>query len=536
MNIPLNTHRLGLLFCLFSGASLADIYTVTNTSDSGPGSLRQAILTANAQIVTAGSACAGHSIVFAIPGIGPHTIRPLSALPVLVISTLIDGYSQAGSVLNSAPQGSNAILQIELDGTLAGGTLAGAVDGLSLSKVAPGTPGCSASGSRISGLAINRFQNAGVRVENACQLPNLCELGSIRITGNFIGTDVTGNTSAGNAVGIVFGANSSRNVVGDQSLNDGGPIDVSPANLNVISGNLSDGIDFNSTPGRLPSSAHTVRGNVIGLNASATAALGNARYGIFAIVGSDALRIQDNFISANGSDGARILASETLTELSSNGIGMGLAGTTFGNAGHGVYVGGTAVAFVGGRYRFNVGAEASVRGNAGAGVFVTDSASVDSGAGSVAGNGGLGFDIAPLGVNANDDLDIDGGPNEGLNYPQIHSANRDPSGTLGSISGVLNANPGVAVNVSFYFSNSCDASGFGEAQAAFPGVFATLTPDASGNARFSIDAPNLPVGKFLSSQTRRRITPASSNFIVSEYSNCVAITGLASVLFRNGFE
>src|SRR5262249_39269724 len=45
---------------------------VTNTNDSGPGSLRQAILNANA-------ASAPSAIAFAIPGAGTHTISPVSA-------------------------------------------------------------------------------------------------------------------------------------------------------------------------------------------------------------------------------------------------------------------------------------------------------------------------------------------------------------------------------------------------------------------------------------------------------------------------
>lgn len=48
--------------------------SVTNTDDSGAGSLRQAISDANAT--------AGHdTITFDIPGSGPHTISPLTPLP-----------------------------------------------------------------------------------------------------------------------------------------------------------------------------------------------------------------------------------------------------------------------------------------------------------------------------------------------------------------------------------------------------------------------------------------------------------------------
>ena len=49
--------------------------TVTNTSDTGPGSLRQAIPDSNS------SGGVPDTIEFSIPGAGPHTIQPGSALP-----------------------------------------------------------------------------------------------------------------------------------------------------------------------------------------------------------------------------------------------------------------------------------------------------------------------------------------------------------------------------------------------------------------------------------------------------------------------
>src|SRR4051794_32915208 len=67
-------------------------FTVTNTVDSGPGSLRQAILDANASDVAA------DLISFAIPGDGVHTIAPLTVLPDLLYSgpITIDATTQPG--------------------------------------------------------------------------------------------------------------------------------------------------------------------------------------------------------------------------------------------------------------------------------------------------------------------------------------------------------------------------------------------------------------------------------------------------------
>ena len=55
-------------------------FTVTNTNDSGPGSLRQAMLDANASTGTT------DTIAFNIPGAGPHTIQPASLLPTVTRS------------------------------------------------------------------------------------------------------------------------------------------------------------------------------------------------------------------------------------------------------------------------------------------------------------------------------------------------------------------------------------------------------------------------------------------------------------------
>ena len=71
---------------------------MTNTDDSGPGSLRQAILDAEA-------AAGADTIAFAIPGAGVHTITPLTLLPIISQPVTIDGYTQPGSSPNTNPTG-----------------------------------------------------------------------------------------------------------------------------------------------------------------------------------------------------------------------------------------------------------------------------------------------------------------------------------------------------------------------------------------------------------------------------------------------
>ncbi len=65
-------------------------FEVTTTADSGPGSLRQAILDSNNN--TGGT----NTIDFAIPGTGVRTIAPASPLPAITNPVVIDGTTQPG--------------------------------------------------------------------------------------------------------------------------------------------------------------------------------------------------------------------------------------------------------------------------------------------------------------------------------------------------------------------------------------------------------------------------------------------------------
>src|SRR5690349_5719531 len=85
-------------------------FTVTNTDDSGLGSLRQAILDANA------AASGTDTIAFNITGGGVHTIRPTSPLPTLTDIAVIDGTTQPGYA---------GVPLIELNGSGAGSTANG---------------------------------------------------------------------------------------------------------------------------------------------------------------------------------------------------------------------------------------------------------------------------------------------------------------------------------------------------------------------------------------------------------------------------
>jgi hypothetical protein len=168
-------------------------FTVTNTNDSGAGSLRTAITDANA-------AAGSDTIWFSIGGAGLKTISTTSVLPTITGQVIIDGYTQSGASANTLAVGNNAVLMIELDGTNAGN-----VDGLTL--------GAGSAGSTITGLIINRFGHNGIQINSTNNL----------IVGNWIGVDSTGTLDYGNGRlstgdGITISAND--NTIGTLAVAD----------------------------------------------------------------------------------------------------------------------------------------------------------------------------------------------------------------------------------------------------------------------------------------------------------------------------
>src|SRR5262249_21731695 len=76
-----------------NGNPAPNLFIVDSTADSGPGSLRQALLDANA---TPNDAAGPDVIQFAIPGGGVQSIAPASALPAITDAVTVDGTSQPG--------------------------------------------------------------------------------------------------------------------------------------------------------------------------------------------------------------------------------------------------------------------------------------------------------------------------------------------------------------------------------------------------------------------------------------------------------
>ena len=241
-----------------------DVLFVTNTDDSGPGSLRNAIETANAEV-------GPDQIKFDLPNTSTQLIQPLTQLPSVTDSVLIDGTTDGTCGTGFAPH-------IQIDG---GGTI---VDGL----VVGGT------GSTIKGLSITGFADSGIELVGG---------GEHLITCNFVGIDPVGN-AAGNSNGVRTQNSSNnqihRNVISGNNRS-GVFLNGAASNANVLTENLI-GTDPTGTS-EVPNLTDgiTARGpnTMVGLPGQGNVISGNERWGFFTTSFGSGSVIQDNLIGTD---------------------------------------------------------------------------------------------------------------------------------------------------------------------------------------------------------------------------------------------
>jgi uncharacterized protein affecting Mg2+/Co2+ transport len=206
--------------CSFNIRVISYQLAVNNLNDSGPGSLRQAMLDANVSPEP-------NVIAFSLPGSGPYVIHLLSQLPQITSPLVLDGWSQLGS--NGPPV-------IGLDGITANSS----IDGLVLTT----------GSNTVRGLVLSGFAN-GLRVQGP---------GYNIIQGNLIGTDFTGTNLVGNSANGIY-IDSPGNLVGG----------VTSGTANMIAGNQRNGIALAQTAGL----GNAMLGNSIFSNGALGIDLGN---------------------------------------------------------------------------------------------------------------------------------------------------------------------------------------------------------------------------------------------------------------------
>jgi hypothetical protein len=486
--------RLAFLLLLAASSLAAATFTVTNTNDSGAGSLRQAILDANAN-------SGADTIAFNIPGSGVQTIALSSSLPLASATggLTVDATTQpdyAGTPLiavacaNTGVSGFNFTSAGTVQGLSIGGCGTGIIAGsgggpitvkssylgvgpdgttpvpnnagISLSHVeftiggAPGDRNI-ISGNTSYGIFIGAF--AGGTIQN-----------------NYVGTDVTGTLARPNDIGIrMLGGSGTGVLIGG------------PGGANLISGNLVQGILLEAAVDV------TIQSNLIGTDVNGTAALGNGSAGIQGggpglVIGGTGAG-EGNLVSGNlrGMD----LLAEGMT-VQGNSVGVDASGIApLPNGELGIKLGspGTAPNIIGAAAPGGPGAN-HIAYNLGRGIAVVQGTHNTMRGNSIHDNG-LGIDLAGNGPTANDPLDADTGMNTLQNFPIIQSVEHlGPQGSGSTrILGKFNSAPSTTFDLDFYSNPAC---------ANFPREFlegqtylgsSEVTTDGSGNASIDVTLP-----------------------------------------------
>lgn len=532
-------------------AHAATTFVVTNTDDNGPGSLRQAILDANAN--------AGSDVITFNIGSGLKTMTPASKLPDITDPVVIDGTTQPG--FSGSP-----LIEINASNT-----------GFAWPLL------ISAGNTTIRSLIINHFQNGGILLLNN---------GGNHVEGCYVGTDATGSTgtnSRGNAIAISSSSNNviggtianTRNVItggdngiavfgfggdGNQILGNYIGVDVTgkvalpvfqgivlatsnnvvggttPAARNVIGAGNDGGIVI-LPGGAFATSGNVVQGNYVGTDASGNVALGFPGHGIVIFNSSNNNLIggttpgAGNVISGNGF-GFRIEGTSAGADgpptgniLQGNFIGVGADGSTpVPNRVQGVRIAVAQNTIVGGSapgaanvIAFNGPSEEI--GVNGIEILGENTRNISIRGNFIYSNGRLGIDISPFGVTPNDTGDADDGANKLQNFPLITSVVSTAAQT--TITGTLNSTPNTSFILDFYANAVCDSSGNGEGARPFALNPAAVITDANGNANFNMVVPtSLPAGRVITATA----TDPSGN--TSEFSPCSSTQTLGSVHFE----
>jgi hypothetical protein len=333
------------------------------------------------------------------------------------------------------------------------------------------------------------------------------------VAGNFIGTNNAGtaalpNTGAG--ISIFGGAQS--NIIGGATA----------ASRNVISGNMFQGVTISDSGTK----SNQVLSNYIGLNAAGTAAIPNQSSGIDVFNAAASNIIGDvgkgNVISGNLAYGMSLSVTGTSTNtVKANLIGLNATATAgIGNAFSGVALfNGAKSNTIGGP---GAGNTIAFNGTGGffAGIDVYDNTTFgnDFNANSIYSNVNLGINLnrndGAFGVTANDAGDADSGPNQLQNYPVLTAAH-----SSAVIQGSLNSVANKPYRIDFFSSPAADPSGFGEGQTWIGAV--NVTTDGSGNAAFNQDFPgSLTVGSVV---TATATGTGSGGSGTSEFSAAITV-------------
>ncbi|MAP93391.1 MAG: hypothetical protein CMK07_00420 [Ponticaulis sp.] len=267
---------------------------------------------------------------------------------------------------------------------------------------------------------------------------------SISISGNYIGTDATGNAGIDKNQYSYYGSSDGIGVYGSVST-----LDI----LNNVIGNYeTTQIEFWNASG----SNVTIQGNYLDVGADGTTDISNSATAIE---------------SADNSAALRFGGSISISNLVIGGTGAGEGNIIANNDNLGVFIlNSQATSFVGN----------TVYGNVSAGIRIDSGAtSVSILQNSIHSNGGIGIDLGTDGVTANDAGDGDSGANNLLNFPVLNSL------TASGTSLFYDLNLDAATNadgyrIEFFVSDAASATGNGSGE-TYLGYLDVTGPGADTN-------------------------------------------------------
>ncbi len=477
---------------LLFGLSLplfAATYTVTNTNDTGPGSLRDAMQQANASVMIA------DTINFSISGGGGiQTILPLTPLPVLTdpAGVVIDGLTEPGA--SGGTIISSFTLLIEIDG------------------IACITP-ChgieiQCTNNTIRGLVVNNFLWNGICVKGV----SFSDAANNLITQNIVGLDPSGTISKPNGTG--GGAPPAWAGIMICNSPQGAPAYAYQNTVEycVSSSNNSEGISVIGPiqPGDVY--GNHIHDNFVGTDITGMNGLGNTGEGICLCEGTHDNTVELNHVSGNSLDGIGLQGFNNVgypappiqtysNVIQNNVIGLKLdLVTPLPNGCHGIAVGEYGSSQWGCTDKNRIGPSNLIAHNGWDGISVWEDGVNSTNADQnkitqnmIHSNTGLGIDLQNDGITPNDPGDTDIRPNEEVNFPVITSV----SSVMGmtTISGFISIDTTYTLAVVEVFKARVDLTGCGEGEV----YLGSVTPDAAGF--WSITTTGLLIGDSVTATT-----------------------------------
>ena len=306
----------GWTLTIDTGPVITNSLVVTNTNDSGSGSLRQAIIKANGNP-------GADTIIFNI-GSGPQSIFPLTPLPFITEAVTIDATTQPG--FNGTPliqvdtfdiRTANATVRgFKLNGvTIAGPGGGNIVEGnyvTGLSVEIDSSPNNLIGGTTVAARNVISSSGSNIRFASEVTIGFGSQSVGNQIAGNFIGTDVSGTGPPANGeactygiqlfggTGTVIGGTTAgaRNIINNGGIN----------NIFILGANATE-----------PQGGNLIQGNYIGIDVTGSHPLSNSGGGGIWILGN---QNQGQSVSGSTVGGTVIAARNVISGNSGSGVGI----------------------------------------------------------------------------------------------------------------------------------------------------------------------------------------------------------------------